>query len=308
MRAVPDRNRMKMRRKIAVLAACAGLMSLSACGEQREIQNYGTAETTTAVTQETTAAVTEETTTAATTAVTQPPLSDFTITDDLVLEAKEDTISDEGGLFLLTNNSDGLRNYHTDYRLVDAETGCQLKIVNPADETEDKTKKIAAGESAEIRADWSERYGRLKGGTYCYELLISMDGESGNRVVCRSEFTVNEAVFTPVLSIDPETVTDHSLTLVVQNSSDCGRSYGLCYRMIGFDANGKEFIMFRVTDTQARVEKNYHMNAGGMLSLDLNWREKFGAMVEGRYMIEIDLLADGTDTARQYRAEFEIVS
>lgn len=299
-----------MKKLLTAALSCAALLSLSACGEARKIQNSASDETTTAVTQ--TTAATSATTTTATTAITAPPLSDFTEAEGLTLEADEFSVRDSGGTFKLTNNSGGLRNYRLDYRLIEADSGREVRVVRSVEDEEEQKKKnktinIAAGETKEINADWSERYGFLKGGDYIYELLISMDQQSGERVVCRAPFTVVEAVFTPVLSIDPETVTPEKLTLTIRNSDDCGRSYGLAYRMIAVAEDGTESILFRVTDMQARVKKNYHVAAGGTLELVLDWREKFGSLLEGKYAIEIELLADGSDTPRTCRAEFEIV-
>lgn len=296
-----------MKKLPAAALACAAMLCLSACGKQREIMNDGTQETTTA--PAVTTAATTETSAVTTTAVTQPPLSDFTEAEGLKLEAAEDSVRDNGGRFTLTNESGSARSYQTDYRLIEAESGRQVRIVNsaPEEEKKDKPLSIAAGETKEIEADWSSRYGLLPGGDYIYELLISMDQESGKRVVCRAPFTVVESVFTPTLSIDPDTVTPNRLTLVIRNADDCGRSYAMAYRMITFDENGQESILFRVTDTQARVQKNYHVDAGGTLELVLDWTEKFGAMIEGKYAIEIELLADGAELPRTYRCEFEIV-
>ena len=287
-----------MKKLPAAALACAGMLCLSACGKQREIMNAATEETTTAVTG--TTVTTTETTAVTTTTTAAPPLADFTEAEGLKLEAVADSVRDNGGKFELTNESGGVRSYRSDYRLIEAETGREVRVISSAADGEeengkkqDKALNIAANETKEIEADWSARYGMLSGGDYIYELLISMDQGSGERVVCRAPFTVVESVFTPTLSIDPSTVTPEKLTLVIRNSDDCGRSYALAYRMIAFDENGRETILFRVTDMQARVQKNYHVDPGGTLELVLDWREKFGPMVEGKYAIEIELLADG---------------
>lgn len=295
-----------MRKLFIAALACAGMLGLSACGEAREIQNSASEEQTTASSAATTVTTTA---TAVTTTVTStlPPLSDFTETEDLKLEAKENTVNDEGGVFCLTNQSGGQRTYQTDFRIIDAATGAQVRTYPAAEEEKQKPKKIAAGETVELKVNWYDRCGRLKGGDYYYELLISMDQQSGNRIVCRAPFSLVEAVFTPVVTIDPDSITPEKLRLHIQNSNDCGRSYGLAYRMLIFDENGRESVLFRVTDTEARVKKNYHMDAGGSLDLVCDWTKQYGSLLEGKYAIEIDLLADGSENAKAFRAEFEIV-
>ncbi|MBQ8922823.1 MAG: hypothetical protein IJ060_11825 [Oscillospiraceae bacterium] len=287
-----------MIRQWAAAILCLSALALSACAEESSIapapaETTSTSAETTVTTTETTVTVTQ----------TAPPLADFTVAEGLTLEAVEDSIRDDRCTLRLTNTGGSTRSYQNEYRLIDAATGQPVRVINSLDEMQTKTMQIAPGETKEIQADWSERYGRLAGGDYEYELLLSLNEGTGERTVCRAPFTVVESVFTPTLTIVPGTVKPNGLTLQVQNSDDAGRSYGLAYRIYEQESGR---LMVRITDTQAKISKNYHVKPGEMLTLELNWKDGFGSLLAGAYTLEIELLEDGSDAARTYRADFEI--
>ncbi len=288
-----------MNGKWAAALLCLGTLALSACSGQSSAaaepaETTTTAAETTVTTAETTVTVTE---------TTAPPLCDFTIAEGLTLEVDAESVRDSRCTLRLTNTGSSIQSYQDDYRIINAATGQPLEDYRFMDEVTVKTMKIKPGETIEIHAEWAERFGRLKGGDYEFELLLSLDEETGERTVCRAPFSVVESVFTPTITILPETVKPSGLTLHVQNSDDAGRSYGLAYRIYEKESGR---LMARITDRQAKISKNYYMKPGGSLTLELNWKDGFGSLLSGTYTVEIELLEDGSDTARTYQADFEI--
>ena len=278
---------------------CIAAIAVSGCSGQGSSEPLTT--TTTVSTTETTAVTTEIT--AVTTTTAAPPLDDYVLTEGLVLEADEASVRDERCDLNLTNESKSAITYQQDYRLIDAATGQPVKIRNSMEEEKKNPQKIVPGETKTIHANWSGRYGRLPEGDYYYELLISTDNATGKRKVCRAEFTVVASVFTPTLKIDPATVTPHSLTLLVRNSDDAARTYGLVFRVYQAESGATQF---RQVDQTAKKNKNYKLPAGGTLTLELDWKSGFGSLAPGAYYLEIDLLEDGAESARTYRADFEV--
>ena len=294
-----------MKHKLIAALACAVMLCLTACSGSKNSSEAPAIETTTATT-ETTAATTAAVSSAVTTTTYAViPLTDYTEADGLKLELVKKTLRDSKCTFKLTNTGKTVQSYDTEYRLVDAATGAQVHVRNGADEVRRKKRNIAPGESKEIKADWSNRYGRLESGEYYYELLLSMNEQTGQRRVVRAKFTIEEVLYTPVISVEPDSVTPKGLTLIIKNTNDVARSYGLVYRI--YETEGNK-LMMKQMDNETKLAKNYHIPQGGVLTLKLNWSKNFGALLDGNYAIEIDLLADGDETARVFRTEFTVAT
>ncbi len=290
-----------MMKKCAAAILCLGALALTACAEGSSIAP-AQSEITSTVTETTLTSTAVETTVT----VTEPaplPLDDYTIAEGLALEAVEESVRDSRCTLRLTNTGSSDAAYLLEYRLIDAATGQPLEVFDFMDTVSDKVQKIAPGETKEIEADWSNRYSSLKGGDYEYELLIAEDDGNGKRLVCRAPFTVVESVFTPTLTVLPETVRPSGLTLQVQNSDDAARTYGLAYRIYEKESGT---LMLRVADMQAMKNKNYYVKPGETLLLGMDWKESFGSLLSGAYRIEIELQEDGAEAAKTYSTEFEI--
>ena len=267
-------------------------------------------ETETAETTVTTTATTE----AETTTVTTTTTVDYRVDTEMKLEVKTDTVRPSKCTAELTGG-ETQRSYTMNYRLYevkdDSEKLCREQSDYEAPEQWD-TQWIGPGETKELRFDWSKRFGDLQDGTYILELLLEntpADPEDPDspqlRLVARAEFQMDSAEFVPQLIIEPDDIHPDGVVLTVKNSPDVGRSYSMVYHL--YDESREPRVeLLREIDQTARLYNNYHMDPGGELVLVYDWSRSYGPLLEGTYVIEIDLLADNESEGKVYRAEFEI--
>ncbi len=94
-------------------------------------------------------------------------------------------------------------------------------------------------------------------------------------------------------------------TLTARNSPDMGRTYTLVYRL--YDETGaKRMELLREYDKETKLANDYHLEPGAVMQIKYNWRETYGALLEGKYAVEIDLMPDDGSPTMSYTAAFEI--
>lgn len=294
---------------------CIGACFLIGCGESSVPEDSAQTETTAAAV---TTAATTVTTTTETTTVTTTTKPDYLLAEDIVPEIDPATLRTTKCKVKLTNQGENNQPYTKNYRILDHETEKELRLISE----EDKPKSSAAegvmgpGGWTEINADWEKRYGSLQDGLYLLEIELEQvaDPDSAEdsdadpvmlRKVVRTDLEIDSAGFEPRLSIDPATVTPQGCTLTVKNSPDTGRSYSMVYRLYDESSTPRKELL-RELDEDARIAGNFHMDPGGTLTLPYNWRESYGALLEGTYVIEIDLLPEDGTPAKAYSATFVV--
>lgn len=127
------------------------------------------------------------------------------------------------------------------------------------------------------------------------------------RMVAQAEFEINSDGFVPRLIVSPESIKPEGCVVTIKNSPDAARDYGMVYRLYD-ETDGKHTQLFRQLDTDAKVDKNYHMEPGESITLKYRWVDFYGYLLEGDYAIEVDLLTEGEHEAVPYRATFTITS
>lgn len=315
-----------MNKYLMLLPAVGCLLGFAACSNAAEQSDAET----TAPAATTASTVTTVTTMTETTTVTTTTTVDYQIAENASLEADIASARPTSCTFTLSNQGEENLTYTHGFRIYRMDTG-QLLNENSHAETEPdlKARSLAPGESTEIEADWTDLYGVLEDGSYLFELELSreeldddtQDSDSSasdsdaehaettepfviRNVVC-ALFEINSEGFAPRLSIAPETVKPDGCVLTIQNAPDAVRDYGLVYRLYD-ETDGKHEQLFRQLDMDAKLDKNYHMEPGQMLTLKFNWNDIYGSLLEGDYVIEVDILTEGEEEAIPYRVPFTI--
>ncbi len=275
-----------------------GILGLCSCAEQSEPEN--SAATTTVLTTAGTKATTAVTTTVTTTA----PLPKQRIEKDMRFRADTDSVRPWGCTVVLENSSDEKREYTRKCRILDAETGreCQIRE-GYADETA-KRFGIQPEETAELNLNWGEHYGDLESGKYLLQLILE-ESEDEEPLVCQTEIEVTAEGYVPVLSIAPEDVKNTGVTLTINNQTDVGRSYVYVYRLYD-ETDGQHRELLRMFDQAAQLNANNYAAPGEILELTFKWGETYGALPDGHYRLEIEMLADGEEIGKTYHADFDI--
>lgn len=316
-----------MKKGLFLIPVFAGMLMLAACQEEQSEESAELpAETTTTEAVTTTAAAT---TTTETTTVTTTTTVDYQIAEKARLDVDLASVRSTSCTLTLTNDGEEQLHYEAEFRIIDAATDRELAKHTAEFEYPTKPGVLAPGEETSISVDWTELYGNLPDGVYIFEQLLEMpaaedaddgdaddetadsenaetaDAESRCRIVARAEFEIDSEGFVPRLTIDPATVTPEGVVLIVKNSLDAARDYGLVYRL--YDESGSNRVqLLREIDTDAKLGKNYHMEPGESIELKYKWTDVYGSLLEGSYAIEIDLLAEGAESAESYRAAFVI--
>lgn len=294
---------------------CIGACFLMGCGESSVPDDTAQTETTAAAV--TTASTTVTTTTESTT-VTTTTKPDYLLAEDIVPEIDPATLRTTKCKVKLTNQGENNQPYTKNYRILDHETGQELRLISEDDKPKSSAAEgvIGPGGWTEINVDWEKRYGSLQDGLYLLEIELEQatdpDGTENSdaepvmrRKVVRTDLEIDSAGFEPRLSIDPATVTPQGCTLTVKNSPDTGRSYSMVYRIYD-ESSAPRRELLRELDEEARIAGNYHMDPGGSLTLVYNWRESYGSLLDGSYVLEIDLLPEDGTPAKAYSASFVI--
>ncbi len=282
---------------------CAGCAGNSAESEQEPAETADTAAVTTTVT--TTAATTVTTTTTA----------DYLAASGVKLEVKTDTVRPSKCTAELTNNGDAERAYTADYRIYQVD-GENEKLCGelPDYEAPEKTdtRYIAAGETKEIELDWGKRYGDLQDGRYVLELMLEKvhaDEEDPDspmlRLVTRAEFEMDSEGFVPQFYIDPEDINPEGIVLHIKNSPDAARKYGMVYRIYD-ESRDPRVELLREIDQEARLYNDYYIEPGAEMVRVYDWSTLYGPLIEGEYILEIELLVEGETDPKTYRIPFEI--
>lgn len=211
------------------------------------------------------------------------------------------------------------RAYTYGYRVLDADTEQECRILSTYDPEEDEkdakeTRWIKPDEKRSLQYDWTDRYGDLTDGTYIIEVMLEKQtvypeegGEKTVAFVARADFDVEAEGFVPNIYIAPGDVSPTGVTLTIDNSADAGRSYAFVYRLYDETAQPRK-EMLKVFDKEARLSKNYYVKAGETMLLPFDWSQEYGPLLEGSYAIEIELLADGETEGKSYHVEFEIAA
>ena len=218
----------------------------------------------------------------------------------------------------MTNHNAVQKPYTYAYRILNAETGEECRILSNYDPEEDDRDAseihwINPEEKRTLQYDWEDRYGELEDGTYILELILDRttvypeDGGEGTvvPVVVRAKFEVESSDFVPHIYIAPEDVQPTGVVLTIENSPDAGRSYAFAYRLYDESAKPRKELL-KVFDKETRLTMNNYVKAGETLMLELNWRDLYGNLLEGKYSIEMEMLADGEKEGKTYHADFEI--
>lgn len=218
----------------------------------------------------------------------------------------------------MTNYNEVQKPYTFGYRVLAADTGEQCRILSTYDSEEDDKDAadlhwIDPNEKRTLNYDWADRYGELEDGRYILEVSIGTETvypEDGGEavqlpVVARAEFEVESAGFVPHIYIAPENVQNTGVVLTIENSVDAGRSYAFVYRLYDETTEPRKMLL-RAFDADAQWTKNYYVKAGETMMLELNWRDKYGFLPDGKYVVEIELLADGEKEGKTYHASFEL--
>lgn len=311
-----------MKKGLFLIPVFAGMLMLAACQEEQSEESAELpAETTTTEAVTTTAAAT---TTTETTTVTTTTTVDYQIAEKARLDVDLASVRSTSCTLTLTNDGEEQLPYEAEFRIIDAATDRELAKHTAEFEYPTKPGVLAPGEETSISVDWTELYGNLPDGVYIFEQLLEMpaaedadDGDADDetavsenaeprrRIVARAEFEIDSEGFVPRLTIDSATVTPEGVVLIVKNSLDAARDYGLVYRL--YDESGSNRVqLLREIDTDAKLGKNYHMEPGESIELKYKWTDVYGSLLEGSYAIEIDLLAEGAESAESYRAAFVI--
>ena len=163
--------------------------------------------------------------------------------------------------------------------------------------------------------DLDEAVGRLEiteDGTYILEALLGSttedpdDPESPQRkLVARAEFEMDSAGFVPQFIIDPEDINPQGIVLHIKNANDVPRYYAMTYHLYDESRTPRVELLGEI-DKDAQLHGNNYMPAGGELVLVYDWSNSYGSLIEGEYVLEIPLLAEGEKEGKIYRIPFEI--
>ena len=265
---------------------------------------------------EETAETSPVTTTAArpTTTVTTTTTADYQLAPDLKLQVKTDTVRPSKCTASLYNKGSEAQHYTLDYRIYEKD-GSNIKLCKELEDYEPPVTQdrwIAPEEIAELSYDWSKRYGDLQDGTYILEAFLGVvrtdtDDETSAqlRLVARTEFEMDSSGFVPQFIVAEDDINPEGIVLTIKNSNDAARWYAMTYHLYDESRTPRVQLLEEI-DKEAQLHGNNYVPAGGELLLVYDWSKTYGSLVEGKYVLEIQLLADGEKEGKTYRIPFEI--
>lgn len=299
-----------MKKYLLMFLLCACAWGCAACAGKQQADSEPVSES--EETAETTAVTT--TTTAETTTVTTTTTVDYLAASDMKLEVKTDTVRPAKCTAELKNTGSEAQHYTLDFRIYekDGEKERLCKELEDYEPAAAQDRWLAPDETAELNYEWSARYGDLQDGTYILEALLGStaenpdDSESPQRkLVARAEFEMDSAGFVPQFIIDPEDINPQGIVLRIKNANDVPRYYAMTYHLYDESRTPRVELLGEI-DKEAQLHGNNYMPAGGELVLVYDWSNSYGSLVEGEYVLEIPLLAEGEKEGKIYRIPFEI--
>ena len=299
-----------MKKYLLMFLLCACAWGCAACAGKQQADSEPVSES--EETAETTAVTT--TTTAETTTVTTTTTVDYLTASDMKLEVKTDTVRPAKCTAELKNTGSEAQHYTLDFRIYekDGEKERLCKELEDYEPAAAQDRWLAPDETAELNYEWSARYGDLQDGTYILEALLGStaedpdDPESPQRkLVARAEFEMDSAGFVPQFIIDPEDINPQGIVLHIKNANDVPRYYAMTYHLYDESRTPRVELLGEI-DKEAQLHGNNYMPAGGELVLVYDWSNSYGSLVEGEYVLEIPLLAEGEKEGKIYRIPFEI--
>ncbi len=299
-----------MKKYLLMFLLCACAWGCAACAGKQQADSEPVSES--EETAETTVVTT--TTTAETTTVTTTTTVDYLAASDMKLEVKTDTVRPAKCTAELKNTGSEAQHYTLDFRIYekDGEKERLCKELEDYEPAAAQDRWLAPDETAELNYEWSARYGDLQDGTYILEALLGStaedpdDPESPQRkLVARAEFEMDSAGFVPQFIIDPEDINPQGIVLHIKNANDVPRYYAMTYHLYDESRTPRVELLGEI-DKEAQLHGNNYMPAGGELVLVYDWSNSYGSLVEGEYVLEIPLLAEGEKEGKIYRIPFEI--
>lgn len=299
-----------MKKYLLMFLLCACAWGCAACAGKQQADSEPVSES--EETAETTAVTT--TTTAETTTVTTTTTVDYLAASDMKLEVKTDTVRPAKCMAELKNTGSEAQHYTLDFRIYekDGEKERLCKELEDYEPAAAQDRWLAPDETAELNYEWSARYGDLQDGTYILEALLGStaedpdDPESPQRkLVARAEFEMDSAGFVPQFIIDPEDINPQGIVLHIKNANDVPRYYAMTYHLYDESRTPRVELLGEI-DKDAQLHGNNYMPAGGELVLVYDWSNSYGSLIEGEYVLEIPLLAEGEKEGKIYRIPFEI--
>ena len=299
-----------MKKYLLMFLLCACAWGCAACAGKQQADSEPVSES--EETAETTAVTT--TTTAETTTVTTTTTVDYLTASDMKLEVKTDTVRPAKCTAELKNTGSEAQHYTLDFRIYekDGEKERLCKELEDYEPAAAQDRWLAPDETAELNYEWSARYGDLQDGTYILEALLGStaedpdDPESPQRkLVARAEFEMDSAGFVPQFIIDPEDINPQGIVLHIKNANDVPRYYAMTYHLYDESRTPRVELLGEI-DKEAQLHGNNYMPAGGELVLVYDWSNSYGSLIEGEYVLEIPLLAEGEKEGKIYRIPFEI--
>ena len=299
-----------MKKYLLMFLLCACAWGCAACAGKQQADSEPVSES--EETAETTAVTT--TTTAETTTVTTTTTVDYLAASDMKLEVKTDTVRPAKCTAELKNTGSEAQHYTLDFRIYekDGEKERLCKELEDYEPAAAQDRWLAPDETAELNYEWSTRYGDLQDGTYILEALLGStaedpdDPESPQRkLVARAEFEMDSAGFVPQFTIDPEDINPQGIVLHIKNANDVPRYYAMTYHLYDESRTPRVELLGEI-DKEAQLHGNNYMPAGGELVLVYDWSNSYGSLIEGEYVLEIPLLAEGEKEGKIYRIPFEI--
>ncbi len=293
-----------------ILAVCA-LCCAGCAGNAEDSPEPDSAAETTASSAVTTTA-TEPTTT-----VTTATTVDYLVASDMKLTVKTDTVRPSKCTAELTNSGSAEgRPYTAEYRIYevsgDAEKPCAELPDYEAPAQQGDVKWLAPEQTAEIPLDWGKRYGDLQDGTYILEITqenVPSDPDDPDspkvRLVVRTEFEMDSSGFVPQFIVAEDDINPEGIVLTIKNSKDAARWYAMTYHLYDESRTPRVELLEEI-DKDAQLHGNNYMPPGGELVLVYDWSKTYGSLVEGEYVLEIQLLADGEKEGKTYRIPFEV--
>ena len=299
-----------MKKYLLMFLLCACAWGCAACAGKQQADSEPVSEL--EETAETTAVTT--TTTAEATTVTTTTTVDYLAASDMKLEVKTDTVRPAKCTAELKNTGSEAQHYTLDFRIYekDGEKERLCKELEDYEPAAAQDRWLAPDETAELNYEWSARYGDLQDGTYILEALLGStaedpdDPESPQRkLVARAEFEMDSAGFVPQFIIDPEDINPQGIVLHIKNANDVPRYYAMTYHLYDESRTPRVELLGEI-DKDAQLHGNNYMPAGGELVLVYDWSNSYGSLIEGEYVLEIPLLAEGEKEGKIYRIPFEI--
>ncbi len=299
-----------MKKYLLMFLLCACAWGCAACAGKQQADSEPVSES--EETAETTAVTT--TTTAETTTVTTTTTVDYLAASDMKLEVKTDTVRPAKCTAELKNTGSEAQHYTLDFRIYekDGEKERLCKELEDYEPAAAQDRWLAPDETAELNYEWSARYGDLQDGTYILEALLGSTAENPDdpespqrKLVARAEFEMDSAGFVPQFIIDPEDINPQGIVLHIKNANDVPRYYAMTYHLYDESRTPRVELLGEI-DKEAQLHGNNYMPAGGELVLVYDWSNSYGSLIEGEYVLEIPLLAEGEKEGKIYRIPFEI--